>query len=409
MSLVTSLVYCYRCGEQNPANAEMCKHCGRSLNRREAGSRPIPVSGIRAATPHGMWLVAGAAFVLLFVVFLITLSSLEAGKADLLLFINETTLPTLLGQGAGAPAGTSLPENTESPPRPTETAAEAFLGGGRGQIAFASDRGGRPQIWLYFMDGHQVGQLTDLEGGACQPEWSPDGMALAFISPCVRNEASYSVSAIFSLAVDTGQIRRLTAGVGGDYNPTWSPDGATLAFTSRGENDIPQIYFYDVAEERESRFPLGDASFYQADWSPDGSQLLFLSNALGAELMFTASVEHKKLVQFLSIEVMAGKFLSSPAWASNGEVVLYTLTPRSGGFSQIYASRLADNGQTKYLLLSEANPGREPAVSPDGNWVAFESWPDAGNHDIWIATMEGLEITRLTADAANDFDPAWRP
>ena len=58
------------------------------------------------------------------------------------------------------------------------------MGGGSGQVAFASTRLGLPQIFLVNMDGTDLVQITDMEQGACQPSWSPDGLQLVFISPC---------------------------------------------------------------------------------------------------------------------------------------------------------------------------------------------------------------------------------
>jgi len=49
------------------------------------------------------------------------------------------------------------------------------------------------------------------------------------------------------------------------------------------------------------------------------------------------------------------------------------------------------------------------SISPDGNWLAFESWPDGSNHDIYIMTINGANWVRLTTDKDFDFGAAWRP
>ncbi len=48
-------------------------------------------------------------------------------------------------------------------------------------------------------------------------------------------------------------------------------------------------------------------------------------------------------------------------------------------------------------------------VSPDGNWIVFESWPDGTNHDIYMMTINGANRIRLTTDKDFDFGAAWRP
>jgi dipeptidyl aminopeptidase/acylaminoacyl peptidase len=56
----------------------------------------------------------------------------------------------------------------------------------------------------------------------------------------------------------------------------------------------------------------------------------------------------------------------------------------------------------------------DPRVSPDGKQVAFtvrDTDLDAnkGRFDVWLASIDGKTVERLTADEANDTDPAWAP
>ena len=48
-------------------------------------------------------------------------------------------------------------------------------------------------------------------------------------------------------------------------------------------------------------------------------------------------------------------------------------------------------------------------VSPDGLWIVYESWPDGKNHDIFLITINGTDLTQLTSDAAFDFGSTFRP
>jgi Tol biopolymer transport system component/DNA-binding winged helix-turn-helix (wHTH) protein len=52
----------------------------------------------------------------------------------------------------------------------------------------------------------------------------------------------------------------------------------------------------------------------------------------------------------------------------------------------------------------------DPAISPDGKWVAF-AW-DGGsgdNFDIYVQSIDGTSQMQLTKDAAADHSPAWSP
>jgi len=53
--------------------------------------------------------------------------------------------------------------------------------------------------------------------------------------------------------------------------------------------------------------------------------------------------------------------------------------------------------------------GRQPAWSPNGEWIAFE-WPDMhGHYQIWLMTAEGGNREQLTWDSHANRAPNWSP
>ncbi len=123
------------------------------------------------------------------------------------------------------------------------------IGGGNGQIAFASARNsGIPQIFLINTDGTNLVQITSQIDGACQPTWAPDGKRFAFISPCAKLSDDYRGSSIFIMNVDGSGLTPVSITPDGDYDPAWSPDGKKLAFTSLRDGR-PHVYVYDLASD----------------------------------------------------------------------------------------------------------------------------------------------------------------
>src|SRR5262249_3808706 len=56
----------------------------------------------------------------------------------------------------------------------------------------------------------------------------------------------------------------------------------------------------------------------------------------------------------------------------------------------------------------------DPAVSPDGKWVAFDVRDtdldaNRGRFDVWLASADGAKVARLTTDPENDNAPQWSP
>ena len=142
----------------------------------------------------------------------------------------------------------TLPYSGEIQPTPDQVdTVVATIGGASvsGEIAFASMRDGYPQIWLMNADGSNQRQLTNLKDGACQPDWSPNGMQVVFVSPCQNRDTRYKKSNMFIINHDGTNLTILDAGVGGNYDPNWSPDGVKIAFTKE-LSSFTQIYMMDL-------------------------------------------------------------------------------------------------------------------------------------------------------------------
>lgn len=63
---------------------------------------------------------------------------------------------------------------------------------------------------------------------------------------------------------------------------------------------------------------------------------------------------------------------------------------------------------TPRQLTGVAGWAAEPALSPDGSFIAYTAF-DRGNSDIWIIDRSGQSDLRLTSHAAADSAPSWLP
>ena len=301
---------------------------------------------------------------------------------------------------------TALPANTQTP-----TPAATPLGGGKGQIAFASTRSGMPQIWLMDSDGGSLLQITNMLDGACQPAWSPDGTRLVFTSPCRKRTLDIlSGSALFLINADGSGLTPLSFVPGGDFEPDWSPDGRQIAFTSLRDG-IPHIYLYDLETNQAVNLSARTSNDRRPAWSPDGSLIAFETTRLGAlQIWLMDPVMPEKPREFT---FLANGIGSMAAWSPDGRFI--TFTQGSGlpwpAFKQ-FTSIDTPASQHQETKITELLPAWQTSYSPDSHWLVFEHYdlndPNR-NLDIYRVLANGSNLQRLTDDPGDDFDPAWRP
>lgn len=125
-------------------------------------------------------------------------------------------------------------------------------------LAISGAQGGVSDLYLYNFQTGLVSQLTDDKYADLQPAWSPEGQTIAFVSD--RGEEtdferlSYSAMKIALIEPESKHIRVLDLFERGKHiNPQFSPDGSTLYFISDASsfsdiysvsletNDISQI------------------------------------------------------------------------------------------------------------------------------------------------------------------------
>ncbi len=311
----------------------------------------------------------------------------------------ETVTPTLIPVTIRPVTPTATPRPSQTPiPKPTE------IGGGD-MIAFASDRSGIPQIWLMNVDGSNLIQLTNLEDGACQPDWSPDGSQLIFISPCPGEQEDYPGAGLFIINIDGAELTPVISSRNGDYDPDWSPDGTRIVFTSL-RNALPQIFMFNLDDDSVTLLAGEGLRNMMPAWLADGSKIVFISNRRGSFRVWLMDPDGLNQVAFSRSGNLKN---TSPIWSPDGQYLAFTQRELPNGLPEIILAPLADDGFSEFHVTSGLSPARSPEFSPDGQWMIIEAWPDGIDHDIYLLNLDTQEATRITLDPAFDFDPAWRP
>jgi len=394
----------------------------------------------RAARIAWLWLLALVLLVAMFGAVYINPTFLPANMRGALPFAQatSTSTPTLIPTNPAT--STALPTLTFTPIPPTATltptnitaitgsvivpitssvAITATLGptpvgGGTGEIAFASDRTGIPQIYLSDLSGDSVQPITNVPEGACQPSWSPDGMQLVFVSPCKARfdltDSPLAGTALYIINVDGSNLTPLPTASGADFEPAWSPDGKRIAFTSIRDGYM-QIYSINLADQSVTRLTNtpSQVDTRQPAWSPHSNQILYAEKRYGAYQIWAMTDNGQSPQQVVRSGPSFWDY--RPAWSPDGKTILFNERNSSGPVQPWVMVIPYDKRGTDaaYRLKLDPLPQENVQYSPDGAWVAFEGISDGTNNDIFYVSVSGTNRTRVTDDPGVDFDPTWRP
>lgn len=329
---------------------------------------------------------------------------------------SQTLPPTItLTATIRPPTATLVPTNTLIP-EVVETALptqviSTQIGGGSGQIAYASSRTGIPQIYIVDLAGENAVQVTDISDGACQPSWSPDGARLVFISPCKGMDDIYNNASLYLIKADGTGLTPIDTSPGGNFEPAWSPDGQSIAFTSlrSGQMEIFSVNLDDLSSAAQITKGARTVESRQLAWSHNGSQIVYTVKRYGVYQIWVMNADGSEPKQIVRSGSAFSDYL--PAWSPNGELIIFNqrcatkfCNPYLMSISAV--DRTVEQGKRLQINLV---PIQNVDYSPDGFFLAYESVVESNNPDIFYMTVAGGERVRLTTDAGQDFHPAWRP
>src|SRR5262245_7517143 len=113
------------------------------------------------------------------------------------------------------------------------------------RICFTAMVRGVTDLFVYDLRQSVLRRLTNDVFADLQPAWSPDGRSIAFATDRDTTRLETVATGRYRLAVldvESGEVRPVTASAAGDdLNPQWTPDGRAIAFVSN-RTGIPNVY-----------------------------------------------------------------------------------------------------------------------------------------------------------------------
>src|ERR1041384_2302126 len=138
----------------------------------------------------------------------------------------------------------------------------------------------KSHIWIVDVASARATQLTSGDrGNDGDPEWSPDGTRIAFVSNRTGREPDGDDNSdVWVVPVSGGEPVRISDHPGADDSPRWSPDGRTIAFLGRNrDGDPPRIWLAPPAGGAASTllYPADELFPGELTWAERGAALYF--------------------------------------------------------------------------------------------------------------------------------------
>ncbi|MGH9823936.1 MAG: S9 family peptidase, partial [Blastocatellia bacterium] len=232
------------------------------------------------------------------------------------------------------------------------------------RIIFVSNRDGKPQIYLRWMDTGQTAKITNLEFSPSGIAWSPDGKSVAFVS----------------------------------MTPTAPPKVGTMPAAPAGAKWEPPARVYDSLIYR----------FNGIGYLPHASEQLFVIPADGGTPHQLTSGDHP-------FGGIGGFSQPQPVWTPDGKYIVTSANRRPDYEyepldSDIYQFSVED-GSVK-ALTARHGPDNSPAISPDGQHIAYTGFDEhflgyEVNH-LYVMNRDGSGSHQLATSLDRDIqEPTW--
>lgn len=299
------------------------------------------------------------------------------------------------------------------------------------QIAFIWDREGRSDLWLMPVQGARWPRRLTFDRPAkadwtdLQPQWSPDGKALTYVSEDeiwlvtldgkrpkrLTDHGHESTSPIFSpdgtrvyfvtkreiynnLCATTPDgdwpiaLTRFEADVS---SPRPSPDGKTLAFVYQSSDDLNRSEICTIAANGgELRHLTGAAQVWDLNprWSPDGASLGFLSNRSGWRELYLLDPASGETACLTNDKADVQGF----EWSPDGSRIVYVVN--HDGAADLHLLTVATRENRP--LRAAGGWHSFPQWSPDGAWLTVDFDSPVRPPDIWRVDAASGEAVPLT-------------
>lgn len=264
------------------------------------------------------------------------------------------------------------------------------------KFIFSTIKDGRPALSILNIENNKIENEIrfDSLGQILNPSWSPDDKSIVF------SALSNGLTDLFIYNFYTRKLKRLTNDAYADLQPEWSPDGNQIAFvtdkfsTNLDNLDIGNYQIALIDPENGDVKSLNNfdkAKNINPQWSEDGKHIYFLSDKNGITNIYDLNLELNKINQLTNLYGgVSGITSLSPALTAASGKIVYSAY-KNGQYS-IY-SLDSNKIETKAISEMKINAGILPPENRLNNLLV----QNLNNPNLGTASQNNFNISDYDA------------
>ena len=175
--------------------------------------------------------------------------------------------------------------------------------------------------------------------------------------------------------------------------PRVSPDGTRVA-VDIADGDYRDIWIWDLTRETLTQITFDEADDNYSLWTPDSARVVFQSSRDGGGLFWKAADGTGQ------VERLKEGVASPYGWAADGRLI-FKQTQDIGVLTM-------EGERTVEMLLAADFSVGEPALSPDGRWLAYYS-NETGTPLIYVKPFPNVDDGLWNVSLDFGVSPVWSP